>query len=237
MTAGVGDRRGDDPAQFCGQRRERNRQFPATSAEPPHPSSDRGVRNVDTISGRPDAVSITDHRIEGAPDGLDDIQPLHQYKGWEQGMGGTTGATPQPRHPDRRALADRSDLAPIPGPESHGCRTVRTHRPREVDQVTGGHVLVDGQGTRPYDGHRWKHRLGPPPPQCQLVRRGSLAFRDRSSSSLEVARRPIACPKSVAGTRPYVTRQSCRQHQGLDKAWLHVGHGPPAQVGSGGNRP
>jgi len=106
MTTGIGDRRDDDPAQLGGQRRERNRQLPTTSAEPPHPSSGRGVGNVDTIGGRPDAVSITDHRIEDGSDGLDDIQPVHQHKGWEQGMGGTTGATPQPRHPDREAPAE-----------------------------------------------------------------------------------------------------------------------------------
>jgi len=44
------------------------------------------------------------------------------------------------------------------------------------------------------------------------VRRGSLAFRDRSSSSPPGFTCPIASSNSAAGTELYVTAKSCRQH-------------------------
>ena len=114
------------------------------------------------------------------------------------------------------------------GTNGHGIRLPRgrhpwTVRPWDIDIPTGRDVLVDRQGTRPYDGHRWQHRLGPPPPQCQLVGRGSLAFRDITSSSLWVPGWPIASTNSVAETTGYVTRQSGRQHAG-DLRWVAWDH-------------
>ena len=123
-----------------------------------------------------------------------------------------------------------ADVAPIAGPEAHRRRAPRTCGTRKLDITATRHVLVDGQRAGPYDGHWWKHRLGPPPPQCQLVRRGSLAFRDRSSFPPQRLPRPIASSNSVADAGSYITVERCRQHptmtlcrQGRPCSWP----GPP----------
>ena len=56
-----------------------------------------------------------------------------------------------------------ADMAPIPRPPAHRRRTRRAVRPRELDLPAGPDIRIDGQRARPYDGHRWQHRLGPLP--------------------------------------------------------------------------
>ena len=183
----------------------------STGHKAPDPSPGRGVGNVPATGRRTDSSVSAHHLVDHGADGLGHIKSSGHHKGREQGMGHLARPTADPRHPDPPVLPSLSNLALIAGPPRRRNRTARTVRTGELNLPAERHVVVDGQRTRPYDGHRWKHRLGPPPPQCQLVRRGSLAFRDRSSSSMPGQGCPIASANTVTEGHPYMLRQSCRQ--------------------------
>ena len=125
----------------------------------------------------------------------------------DEPVGLPAGTTANSRHPHRNAPPALTDVALVSAPERHRSRAVRTRRAGWLEVTASSYVLVDGQGTGPYDGHWWQHRLGPPPPQCQLVRRGSLAFRDplilpATGADPSNSRRQTALPPDTSTSPP-----------------------------------
>ena len=148
--------------EFCGQGGEGHRQLESPGAEPPQPTPGCRVGNLHIRRRRSDPNRTLDHRLEHSADRLDHVQAADEHEGREQGMGGSTAVAPDPRHPHRTAPPALADLALIARPERQLLQARRTVRSRELERAAGGRVLLDGQRTGPYDGHRWQHRLGPP---------------------------------------------------------------------------
>src|SRR6202041_2230055 len=175
--------------------------------EPEQPLPGRRVGNLHTRRRWSDPTWTLDHRLEHSADRLDHVQSTHEHEGREQGMGGPTTLAADPRDPHRTAPPALADLALIARPERQLLQARRTVRSRELERAAGGRVLLDGQRTGPYDGHRWQHRLGPPSAAVPTGEEGGPSRnRDHTSSSPQLPRRLIASRNSVAETGGYVTR-------------------------------
>ena len=204
-TSGIGVMRA--PAEFGGQGGEGHRQLRRPGTEPPQPTPGRRVGNLHIRRRRPDPNRALDHRLEHSADCLNHVQATHEHEGREQGMGGPTAVAPDPRHPHRAAPPALADLALIARPERQLFQARRTVRSWELERAASGHVLLDGQRTGPYDGHRWQHRLGPPSAAVPTGEEGGPSRnRDHTSSSPQLPGCPIASQNSVAETGGYVTR-------------------------------
>jgi hypothetical protein len=133
----------------------------------------------------------------------------------QQGVRRPTGLAAPPAEKEPAAAAGLADVAPIAPPEAHRRRAAGTVRPRHLDVLAGRRVGVGRERAGPYDCHRQQHRLGP-------LRVGRQTQSGRGPSRSGTAHPILASdravgpsntsPKSTAGRRPAVFRNSRRQH-------------------------
>jgi hypothetical protein len=119
--------------------------------------------DTEAIRHRADPDLTRGDRLESVTDGLDRVETVPRHERREQGMGAPTRRARAPRDPDLVNATLVAHETRVARPEHHRTQTRRAMGPRDLDFSTSRRVGVDGQRAGPYDGHRWKHRLGPLP--------------------------------------------------------------------------
>ena len=142
---------------------ERRRPARRPCLETPPPTPGRGVRHPQTLSRRTDSRPTSGHLGDHRPDRLDHVQPAEKHESRQQRMGLLARPATHPANEDPMTRPAVPDVAAIARPPRHRRRTRRTLRPGNLDVPTRHNIGVDRHRTWPYDGHRWKHRLGPLP--------------------------------------------------------------------------
>jgi len=125
-----------------------------------------------------------------------------------------TSATAHPTDNQPHHLA-HSQVAGAEAPEGHRLGTRRARRGRNFHVTAGGDIRVDRQRARPYDGHRWRHRLGPLPDAADNCAEGVPRVQGPAIlSPIHAAHQPalptIRRAANPAPQPPAVVRKSCR---------------------------
>ncbi len=125
------------------------------------------LRNMRMVPGRKTDVSdagwiahllehpfaTTHHSPHRSADHLDPIEPAQQAERRDQRMGHSAGPAPCPSQPHPQPRATAPQRPHVTRPKRHRRQAARTDRPWDRYTTTRGHVLIDRQRTRPYDGH------------------------------------------------------------------------------------
>ena len=150
-------------------RRETRPQHPCPRTEAPNPVARRGVRNIDQSSDRSNTTAPSGDRADHLTDRVDHVETPDKQERRDQRMRDTTRPTPSPDKPQTPTAPRDPHRSQIPGPPTHRHPTRRTRRPRHHHCTARGHIRVDRNRTRPYNGHGWiRHPSGPLPVERQL---------------------------------------------------------------------